>query len=229
MAFYLLRNLIQLSRSQFKRYQGFGEKRSGKFKSERASHFFISLSLSLSRISLMLDSFGKSWREWGRSYYRTRPALSQVWNTKICSLPFLNYIKFTDLLILRLWNCGRIGRVGGDLIHSLFPTDWLTDWTHLNSSLQETRPNFCSTCERSWTNFIRWRNFDRHIWRCWYFKMSGRGALQLNLGGHFSPLLFFFFSFPSSLKNICRVHSFVLVHRWTREADRRKIGIVHFI
>ena len=41
----------------------------------------------------------------------SRPTLSQLWSSEIRRKSFLNYIKFADLLILRLWICERPRRV----------------------------------------------------------------------------------------------------------------------
>ena len=44
--------------------------------------------------------------------YQARPTLSQLRSFKIHRTTFLNFIKFVDLLILKLWNCERAGRDG---------------------------------------------------------------------------------------------------------------------
>ena len=53
----------------------------------------------------------------GKMYVLTRPILSQLWSFKIRRTTFLNYIKFANLLILRLSKLGK-GRSGCSILSS---------------------------------------------------------------------------------------------------------------
>ena len=56
-------------------------------------------------------SFSVETLGFGGSTEPTRPTLSQFWSFKIQRTSFLNYINIDHLLIVRLWNCHRTGRL----------------------------------------------------------------------------------------------------------------------
>ena len=51
-----------------------------------------------------------SWRTRQREW-ATRPTVSQLWSFQIRRITFFYYIKFANLLILKLWNSEEVGRV----------------------------------------------------------------------------------------------------------------------
>ena len=69
------------------------------------THIFLS-----ERVTIWTQQAPQWW--WYASYARL--TLSQLWSLRIHGTTFLNYMIFADLLISRLWNCVRAGRVSGE-------------------------------------------------------------------------------------------------------------------
>ena len=70
------------------------------------------------RASLIIGSITRIDTAWSNSssccsnkIFPSRPTFSQTWSSNIRRTTLLSFIKFADLLILRLWNCERAGRV----------------------------------------------------------------------------------------------------------------------
>ena len=71
-------------------------------------------------LKLLRESFGEYEMRWMEERVSemcrkdsTRPTFSQFWSFKIHCTTFLKYFQFTNLLILGLHNCKRVGRETG--------------------------------------------------------------------------------------------------------------------
>ena len=72
----------------------------------------------------------------------SRRTLSQFWSFKIRRTTFLNYIKFADLLILRLWNCEKFRRVASTIGFLTEIPKWSTLRMLKNGKLKVSLPVF---------------------------------------------------------------------------------------